>query len=48
MSFVVNHVHLKTRDPSATAKFYMENFWRHHEVGNTRPLTCSSISMGCS
>jgi predicted enzyme related to lactoylglutathione lyase len=26
MSFVVNHVHLKTRDPAATARFYMENF----------------------
>ena len=26
MAFVVNHVHLKTRDPAATARFYMENF----------------------
>jgi predicted enzyme related to lactoylglutathione lyase len=26
MSFTVNHVHLKTRDPNATAKFYMDNF----------------------
>jgi len=26
MSFAVNHVHLKTPDPAATAKFYMENF----------------------
>src|ERR1700729_2712629 len=26
MAFVVNHVHLKTPDPAATARFYMENF----------------------
>jgi catechol 2,3-dioxygenase-like lactoylglutathione lyase family enzyme len=26
MSFAVNHVHLKTPDPAATARFYMENF----------------------
>ena len=26
MSFAVNHVHLKTRDTAATARFYMENF----------------------
>lgn len=26
MSFAVNHVHLKTTDPVATAKFYVENF----------------------
>ena len=26
MSFTVNHVHLKTTDPSATAKFYVDNF----------------------
>jgi predicted enzyme related to lactoylglutathione lyase len=26
MTFVVNHVHLKTPDPTATARFYMENF----------------------
>jgi predicted enzyme related to lactoylglutathione lyase len=26
MTFVVNHVHLKTPDPAATARFYMENF----------------------
>jgi predicted enzyme related to lactoylglutathione lyase len=26
MSFAVNHVHLKTRDPAATVRFYMENF----------------------
>jgi predicted enzyme related to lactoylglutathione lyase len=26
MSFVVNHVHLKTQDPNATARFYMDNF----------------------
>ena len=26
MSFSVNHVHLKTADPAATAKFYVENF----------------------
>ena len=26
MSFSVNHVHLKTRDPAATVRFYVENF----------------------
>ena len=26
MGFTVNHVHLKTRDPAATARFYVENF----------------------
>jgi predicted enzyme related to lactoylglutathione lyase len=26
MAFVVNHVHLKTPDPAAPARFYMENF----------------------
>jgi predicted enzyme related to lactoylglutathione lyase len=26
MAFAVNHVHLKTPDPAATAKFYVENF----------------------
>jgi catechol 2,3-dioxygenase-like lactoylglutathione lyase family enzyme len=26
MSFAVNHVHLKTRDPAATVQFYVENF----------------------
>lgn len=26
MGFSVNHVHLKTPDPIATARFYMENF----------------------
>ena len=26
MSFAVNHVHLKTTDPTATAKFYIDNF----------------------
>jgi len=25
MAFQLNHVHLKTRDPQQTAKFYMEN-----------------------
>ena len=26
MSFAVNHVHLKTKDPIATAQFYIDNF----------------------
>jgi catechol 2,3-dioxygenase-like lactoylglutathione lyase family enzyme len=26
MAFQLNHVHLKTRDPAATIRFYMENF----------------------
>lgn len=26
MAFYLNHVHLKTRDPAATIRFYMENF----------------------
>jgi catechol 2,3-dioxygenase-like lactoylglutathione lyase family enzyme len=26
MGFAVNHVHLKTRDPAATVRFYQENF----------------------
>ena len=26
MAFMLNHVHLKTRDPAATIRFYMENF----------------------
>ncbi len=26
MSFAVNHVHLKTTDPVATAKYYVDNF----------------------
>ena len=26
MTFAVNHVHLKTTDPAATARFYVENF----------------------
>lgn len=26
MGFELNHVHLKTRDPAATARFYVENF----------------------
>ncbi len=26
MSFAVNHVHLKTRDPAATVRFYIDNF----------------------
>ena len=26
MGFTVNHVHLKTPDPAATAKFYIDNF----------------------
>lgn len=26
MSFDFNHVHLKTRDPAATAQFYVKNF----------------------
>ena len=26
MTFHLNHVHLKTRDPEATIRFYMENF----------------------
>lgn len=26
MRFAVNHVHLKTTDPQATAKFYIDNF----------------------
>jgi predicted enzyme related to lactoylglutathione lyase len=26
MTFTLNHVHLKTTDPEATAKFYVENF----------------------
>jgi catechol 2,3-dioxygenase-like lactoylglutathione lyase family enzyme len=26
MSFAVNHVHLKTADPAATVRFYVENF----------------------
>ena len=26
MAFNLNHVHLKTRDPEATIRFYMENF----------------------
>ena len=26
MAFHLNHVHLKTRDPEATIRFYMENF----------------------
>src|ERR1019366_2986643 len=26
MAFNLNHVHLKTRDPAATIRFYIENF----------------------
>ena len=26
MSFALNHVHLKTRDPKQTAQFYVDNF----------------------
>ena len=26
MTFTINHVHLKTPDPLATARFYMDNF----------------------
>ena len=26
MSFAVQHVHLKTRDPNQTAQFYIDNF----------------------
>ena len=26
MSFTLNHVHLKTRDPKQTAQFYIDNF----------------------
>lgn len=26
MNFTINHVHLKTPDPLATARFYMDNF----------------------
>lgn len=26
MAFTLNHVHLKTTDPEATARFYIENF----------------------
>ena len=26
MSFAINHVHIKTRDPVATAKYYVDNF----------------------
>ena len=26
MAFAINHVHIKTRDPAATAKYYVDNF----------------------
>ena len=32
MGFTVNHVHLKTTDPAATARFYIENFGATHKA----------------